>query len=133
MNTRTHTLSLNAPRDHAFAFLSRIENLPKWATLFCRRLTPAEGGRYRVTTPAGDILFRIVSDAQTGVIDMYGGATEDRMAHWPTRVIPLGEDESLFIFTALQYPGMSDADFAAQCKGLEQEFPHIKAHVETAR
>jgi hypothetical protein len=53
------------------------------------------------------------------------------MAHWPTRVIPLGRGESLFIFTALQYPGVADDDFAAQCRGLEQEFPHIKEHVES--
>ena len=131
MKTSTHTLSLSASRDSAFDFLSRIENLPKWATLFCRKLTPAGEGRYRVTTPGGDILFRIESDARTGVIDMYGGPTEDRMAHWPTRVIPLGADRSLFIFTALQYPGVSDADFAAQCAGLEQEFPHIRAQLET--
>jgi hypothetical protein len=52
--------------------------------------------------------------------------------HWPARVIPLGRDESLFIFTALQYPGIADSEFAAQCKGLEEEFPHIKAYVESA-
>ncbi len=32
------------------------------------------------------------------------GPSEDAMAHGPTRVIPLGRGESLFIFTALQYP-----------------------------
>ena len=72
------------------------------------------------------------ADARTGVIDMYGGPSEEFLAHWPTRVIPLGDAESLFIFTALQYPGVPDEDFAAQCQGLEREFPHIKAHVEAA-
>src|SRR5262245_9705480 len=132
MNTSTHTLSLAASRERAFAFLSRIENLPKWATAFCRKLIALEDGRYKVITPQGEIFFRIDSDRRTGVIDMYGGPTEDAMAHWPARVIPLGRDESLFIFTALQYPGVSDGDFAAQCEGLEQEFPHIKRYVESA-
>jgi hypothetical protein len=36
----------------------------------------------------------------------------------------------MFIFTALQYPGISDSDFTAQCRGLEQEFPHIVINVE---
>jgi len=133
MNTSTHTLILMASKDRAFDFLSRIENLPKWATLFCQKLEPRAGGRHKVVTPQGEIFFHIEGDSRTGVIDMYGGPTEAAMAHWPTRVIPLGDNESLFIFTALQYPGISDDDFAAQCRGLESEFPHIKAHVETPR
>ena len=131
MKASTHTLTLMASKDRTFEFLSRIENLPKWATLFCRKLEPVANGLYKVVTPKGEIFFRIESDAQTGVIDMYGGPSESALAHWPTRVIPLGENESMFIFTALQYPGVSDSDFAAQCQGLEQEFPHIKTHVES--
>ncbi len=132
MKTSTHSLSLKAPKDRAFDFLSRIENLPKWATLFCQKLERDAKGRHKVITPNGEIFFRVDGDAHTGVIDMYGGPTEEAMAHWPTRVIPLGDSESMFIFTALQYPGISDSDFAAQCEGLEREFPHIKAHVEAS-
>jgi hypothetical protein len=130
MKTSTHALSLKAPKAQAFDFLSRIENLPKWATLFCQKLERDANGRHKVITPNGEIFFRIDSDAPTGVIDMYGGPTEEALAHWPTRVIALGDNESMFIFTALQYPGISDSDFAAQCQGLEREFRHIKAHVE---
>jgi hypothetical protein len=122
MKASTHTLTLMASKDRTFEFLSRIENLPKWATLFCRKLEPVADGLYKVITPKGEIFFRIESDAQTGVIDMYGGPSESALAYWPTRVIPLGENESMFIFTALQYPGVSDSDFAAQCQGLEQDF-----------
>jgi len=130
MKTSTHTLTLDAPKQRTFDFLSRIENLPKWATLFCRRLEAVAAGQYKVVTPQGEIFFRIEGDAQTGVIDMYGGPNETALAHWPTRVISLGNDQSMFIFTALQYPGISDSNFATQCRGLEQEFPHIKAYVE---
>ena len=130
MKTSTHTLTLDAPKQRTFDFLSRIENLPKWATLFCRRPEAVAAGQYKVVTPQGEIFFRIEGDAQTGVIDMYGGPNETALAHWPTRVISLGNDQSMFIFTALQYPGISDSDFATQCRGLEQEFPHIKAYVE---
>jgi hypothetical protein len=129
MQTSTHTLSLNAPREKAFAFLAEIENLPKWATLFCRRLKRDARGRWKVETPEGEIFFRIASDPATGVVDMYGGPTEDAMAYWPARVVarPGG---SLFIFTAFQYPGMPDEAFKAQCEGLAREFEHIRAHTE---
>jgi len=132
MNTSTHTLTLMASKERTFDFLSRVENLPKWATLFCQRLNRDAEGRHKVITPQGEIFFRIDGDSRTGVIDMYGGPTEASLAHWPTRVISLGDNESIFIFTALQYPGISDSDFAAQCQGLEREFPHIKAQVESA-
>src|SRR5262249_19451908 len=130
MKTSTHTLTLDAPKQRTFDFLSRSENLPKWAILFCRRLEAVAAGQYKVVTPQGEIFFRIEGDAQTGVIDMYGGPNETALAHWPTRVISLGNDQRMFIFTALQYPGISDSHFATQCRGLEQEFPNIKAYVE---
>ena len=50
MNSNTHSLALAAPHDKVFGFLSNIENLPKWATLFCRELKRDSGGRYRVVT-----------------------------------------------------------------------------------
>lgn len=128
MRTSTHSLSLTASKERAFAFLSDIENLPKWATLFCRGLKRDAGGRYKVVTPQGEIFFRIEADARTGVVDMYGGPSEDRMAYWPARVVERPGHGSLFIFTAMQYPGVSDDAFAEQCAGLEQEFPLIEKH-----
>lgn len=130
MNTSTHTLSLNASKEATFAFLSRIENLPKWATRFCRHLRRDEKGRTKITTPQGEIFFRIAADPATGVIDMYGGPAPDQEAYWPARVVALPEHGSLFIFTAMQYPGISDDAFAAQCEGLQAEFEHIRKLVE---
>jgi len=129
MLTSTHTLPLDAPREKAFAFLADIQNLPKWATQFCRRLRRDGAGRWKVETPDGEIFFRIAADPATGVVDMYGGPDEAHMAYWPARVVerPGG---SLFIFTAFQYPGMADDAFKAQCAGLEREFEHIRAHAE---
>ena len=78
MNTSTHTLFVRASRERTFDFLSRIDNLPKWATAFCRKLSPIGDGRYKVITPQGEIFFHIDADPRTGVIDMYGGPTEEQ-------------------------------------------------------
>lgn len=115
MQTSTHTLELDAPKSEAFRFLSNIENLPKWATLFCKQLKRDSAGRHKVLTPEGEIFFRIRSDAKTGIIDMYGGPAEDHMAYWPARVVERPGHGSLFIFTAMKYPGVPDEAFAAQC------------------
>jgi hypothetical protein len=61
---------------------------------------------------------------------MFGGPTEDQMAYWPARVVEWPGHGSLSVFTAMQYPDVSDPDFAAQCDGLKQEFVHIKEHAE---
>lgn len=130
MNTNTHTLPLAASREKAFAFLSRIENLPKWAKRFCKELKQDADGRHKIVTPQGEIFFRMVTDATTGVIDMYGGPAPDQEAYWPARVVERPGSGSLFIFTAMQYPGVPDDAFAAQCEGLAAEFEHIRELVE---
>ena len=130
MNSNTHTLALKAPKAQVFDFLSQIENLPKWATIFCKQLKSLGDGRYKVVTPQGEIFFRIEADRESGVIDMYGGPDEGQMAYWPARVVERPGAGSLFIFTAFQYPGISDQDFTMQCEGLKQEFPHIAANTE---
>jgi hypothetical protein len=130
MQSRTLVLSLDAPKARVFRFLAKIENLPIWATGFCKGLT-VEDGRHKILTPNGEILFRIDADEATGVIDMFGGPHEDQMAYWPTRVVDRPGHGSLFIFTSFRYPGMSEDEFNGQCATLErEEFPHIKRHTE---
>lgn len=130
MKTSTHTLPLKASKADAFAFLSKIENLPKWATEFCKGLKTDERGRHKVITPGGEIFFKIDADEKTGTVDMFGGPTEEQMAYWPARVVDRPGSGSLFIFTAMQYPGMTDEGFARQCESLKQEFAHIAAQVD---
>ena len=130
MNTSTHTLPLAASKQAAFAFLSKIENLPKWATRFCKELKKDAGGRDKIVTPQGEMFFHIEADLKTGVIDMHGGPVTGHEAYWPARIIERPGNGSLFIFTALQYPGVTDADFAQQCEGLAAEFTHIRHHLE---
>jgi hypothetical protein len=130
MNSSTHTLAIAAAPDKVFDFLADVENLPKWAKLFCLELKRDKDGRHRVVTPQGEIAFAIESDRASGVIDMHGGPDDGSMSIWPTRVVARPDGGSLFVFTAFQYPGMSDAAFTAQCAGLAREFAHIKAALE---
>ena len=125
MKTSTHTLPLAAPKERTFGFLSQIENLPKWATRFCKSVR-RDGDGHRILTPQGEIAFRIEADARTGIVDMYGGPSADAMAHWPARVVATPDGGSLLIFTAFQYPGVPDDAFATQCAALAEEFDHLR-------
>ena len=85
-----------------------------------------------MVTPRGEIGFRIVADARTGVIDMYGGPDPEQMAFWPSRVVERPAGGSLHLFAILQQPGMADAAFDAQFRGFAEEIAHVRQAVDGA-
>ncbi|MFY9299963.1 MAG: hypothetical protein WAO91_02065 [Candidatus Nitrosotenuis sp.] len=126
MNSKTATLILHAPKSAVFSYLSNIENLPEWATIFCKELKKTNG-KYKVVTPAsGELFFEIHADENTGVIDMYAGSNERQMGIFPVRVIDLPNGACVVLFTMFQTPGMSDEQFLAQHQSLLEEFENIK-------
>jgi hypothetical protein len=127
MINRTLTAVLDAPKDVVFGYLSKIENLPEWATDFAQELK-YEDGKAKVINGLGEFYFSIDADAATGVIDMYAGATKQDLALFPTRVVPLGEDKSAYSFTMFKAPGTPDELFESQYESLRREFDNIRAH-----
>jgi hypothetical protein len=122
---RTVTAVLDAPKDVVFGYLSKIENLPHWATEFAQELK-YEDGKAKVVNGLGEFYFSINADAASGVIDMYAGSAEDELALFPTRVVALGEDTSAHSFTTP--PGMPDELFESQYASLRREFDNIRRH-----
>ena len=125
MINRTITAVLDAPKDVVFGYLSKIENLPHWATEFAQELK-YEDGKAKVVNGLGEFYFSINADAASGVIDMYAGPAEDELALFPTRVVPLGEDTSAYSFTMFKAPGMPDELFESQYESLRREFDNIR-------
>lgn len=128
MLTNTVVAILPAAKDEVFTYLSKVDNLPDWATEFCQSLK-VEKGKYRIHTCTGhDLFFKIEADAATGTIDMFAGPTEEQMGMFPTRVVPLNKDVTAYIFTMFQGPGMSDESFNNQAESLRREFHNIEKH-----
>ena len=125
METRTVTIALNAPREEAFAFLSKVENAPRWATEFIQELKQV-GGEYYVVTPMGELLYRVNADEHTGVIDILVGPTEDELGLFPTRVVPLPDGRSAYSFTMFRAPGVPDAVFEDQYESLQRELQGLQ-------
>lgn len=125
MKSHTVTTVLDAPKGEVFAYLSRIENLPEWASEFARELK-YENGKAKVVNGLGEFFFSIDADESTGVIDMYAGPTEDELGVFPSRVVPLPGDRSAFSFTMFQAPGMTDELFESQHQSLLREFENIR-------
>ena len=126
MINRTVTAVLPAPREDVFEFLSKVENLPLWATDFARELK-YEDGKAKVVNGLGEFYFSIDADAETGVIDMYAGPSEGEMGLFPTRVVALGPNKSAYSFTMFKAPGVPDELFEAQHRSLQREFENIRA------
>ena len=125
MRSHTVTTVLPAPKADVFAYLSRIENLPEWASEFARELK-YEDGKAKVVNGLGEFFFSIDSDESTGVIDMYAGPTEDELGVFPSRVVPLPGDRSAYSFTMFQAPRMPDELFESQYQSLLREFENIR-------
>ena len=126
MINRTVTAVLDAPRDEVFDYLSRLENLPEWATDFAQELK-YEDGTAKVVNGLGEFYFLIDADVKTGVIDMYAGPSEEELALFPTRVVALGDSKSAYSFTMFKAPGMPDELFESQYESLRREFDNIRA------
>jgi hypothetical protein len=126
MRNETVTAVLEAPKDDVFDYLSKIENLPEWATEFARELKWRDGEAV-VVNGLGELVFRIQAEPDTGVIDMLAGPSADELALFPARVVSLPNDRSAFTFTMFQGPGMPDDLFESQHASLQREFENIEA------
>jgi hypothetical protein len=126
MINRTVIAVLDAPKQDVFDYLSQVENLPEWASEFARELKYVDG-KAKVVNGLGEFFFAIEADPDTGVIDMYAGPTEEQLAIFPTRVVPLGETRSAYSFTMFKAPDMPDELFESQYESLLREFDNIRS------
>lgn len=132
MINRTITAVLDAPKDAVFDYLSRLENLPDWATEFAQELKYVDG-KPKVVNGLGELYVAIDADPKSGVIDMYAGPTEEALVLFPTRVVPLGDDRSAYSFTMFKAAGMPDELFESQYESLRREFDNIRGRFAADR
>jgi hypothetical protein len=130
MEARTVTAVLEAPKNEVFDYLSKIENLPRWANEFARELR-YEDGKAKVVNGLGEFFFAIDADPATGVIDMYAGPAEDELSLFPTRVVELPGDRSAYMFTMFQAPATPDELFESQYQSLLREFENIRRELSS--
>ena len=124
MNQHTVTAAFTAPPEEVFAYLADIEKLPEWATEFARELRLVDG-HYKVVNGLGEFFFAIQADAESGVIDMLAGPSEDALLCFPTRVVATPAGGSAFTFTMFQAPGQPDEQFETQHASLLREFQNL--------
>ncbi|MGH1403910.1 MAG: hypothetical protein ACRBDL_06670 [Alphaproteobacteria bacterium] len=131
MKINTKTEQFNVLPQKLYAYLSKIENLPEWATSYALEVKK-EGDDYKVVTPKGEMYEVFTTDEKTGVIDMRCGPSKDQMLTWPTRVTSDNMGGSLYSVTYFQAPDQSDEEYAAMQGDLDKEFQNIRDILEAA-
>jgi hypothetical protein len=114
-------------KNKVFAFLSNIENLPKWSTKFVKKIILADG-KYKAVTPIGEVFIRLDTNEKAGLIDIYAGSTEDNMTPAYLRIISLPDDSTVVMFTFFQYATTSSTIWKIFCEWIKIEVENIKKH-----
>ncbi len=127
MNSVTETCVVSAPIDKVFGFLSNIENIPKWATKFVKKLTLVDG-KYKVLTPIGEAFIRFDTNQKAGLIDIYAGPTEESMTPAYMRIISLHNNSTAVMFTFFQYDSTPDAVWGIFCEWIKIEVENIRLY-----
>lgn len=112
-----------------FAFASKPENMPLWASGLASGLTQegdtwvADGG------PIGQVRVRFAPPNDFGVIDhtvtLENGATVENAL----RVVPNGDGAEV-MFTLLRQPGMDDKAFESDARHVEKDLQTLKVLLE---
>jgi len=125
MSIVTLTTLITSPKTTLFNYLIDIDNLPEWATEFCHKLT-FNNGQYIVTTPMGELFYRVDSDLASGVIDLMTSPDGDQYDALATRVLRVSEHACAYVVSAIQVPAISDEIFKQQMTSLDREMKNLQ-------
>jgi len=128
LRSKTVSVSIESPPRRVYEFVANPENLPKWATTFCRSVRKS-GGEWIVETPDGPMGMRFVGRNDFGVLDHYVTVKPGIEILNPMRVVPNGSGSEI-IFTSFQLPGMSNERFAEDAGFVERDLGALKKALE---
>lgn len=128
LKSKTLTISIDCDPNDVSSFVLTPENLPKWAKTFCRSIDMI-GGEWVIETPQGSMKVRFAPKNDFGVMDHHVFPTPGIEIFVPFRVVP-NRAGSEVIFTLFQQPGMSDENFEADGKLVEEDLNSLKKVLE---
>jgi hypothetical protein len=125
----TKSISIDAPLDRVFSFLSNAGNWPKWAIVNIKSVEPADDQWWHMETPLGMAKLRLRPNAEFGILDHDFNAPD---ASWtvPARLISNGNG-CIFMITFFQPPGFERQFFEEQISLVDQELSQLKSLMES--
>jgi len=129
LTSRTLSVSIDRDPQQVYAFVSDGANLPRWATAFCKSVTPSKDG-WLVETPQGPLTIRLAGKNAFGIVDHDVIPPGSPPIHVPMRIVPNGSGAEV-LFTLFQTPDMSAERFADDLRMVEQDLTTLKQVMES--
>lgn len=120
-------ISIGRSPDVAYAFLSRPENFPRWASGLGTLQQVSDG--WVSDTPHGRMKLRFSAPNAFGVLDHDVIPPAGGTIHVPLRLLPNGEGCEL-VLSLFRQPGMDEAQFEADAQWVLRDLQAAKACVE---
>lgn len=118
---------LRSPAE-VYAFAAEPLNLPRWASGLSGSITEVNG-EWLAESPMGRVRIRFVGPNDLGVLDHEVFLESGERLHNPMRVVANG-DGSEVVFTLYRRPGVTDEEFAADARTVEDDLRTLKRLLE---
>lgn len=124
-------ISLNVPKQQAFAFIAEATNLPKWAQAFAS----ATSKRALMRAPNGEVEIDldVRASVESGTVDWYMTFPDGSIAVAYSRVIKLNHDSCVYSFILTPPPvplEQLEGALEMQSKTLTEELAKLKGILE---
>ena len=113
----------------AYAYASDPANLPVWAAGLADSVTQVDG-RWRASTPAGEVLLEFAPPNDFGVLDHTVVLPDGTSVTNPMRVLADG-DECEVVFTLRRQPSMTDDDLERDAAAVAQDLRTLQQVLES--
>ena len=127
--TKTFSLTIKSDPKAVYEFVANPENMPKWATAFCRS-AKKEGSDWIITTDMGPAKVKFVDKNEYGILDHYVYPTPDLEVYVPMRVVP-NKSGSEVLFTLFKLSFMNDEKFRTDIGLVERDLNTLKKVMES--
>jgi hypothetical protein len=121
-------VSIDRPASVVYDFMSKGENLVRWATGLGSEYEQ-RGDEWLVRGPDGLVRARLPKVNDFGVVDHSVTLPSGATVHIPIRVIPNGEGATVSV-TLLRLDGVSDDKFDADARWVERDLATLKSVLE---
>jgi len=128
LRSKTLSVSIDCAPRRVYEFVSNPQNLPKWATAFCRSVKQTASG-WIVETQDGQVGIKFVARNDFGVLDHHVTVKPGVELLIPLRVVP-NRSGSDINFTLFQSPDTSDAKFAQDTGLVDHDLRNLKKALE---
>ena len=122
------SVSIDRPPNEVYAFASKRENLPRWATGLAGTIANVNG-EWIADAPSGKVKVRFAERNELGVLDHDVVLESGDRIHISLRVVPNGSGSEV-VFTLVRQPGISDEKFDEDARWVKKDLDVLKQLLE---